>query len=188
MNLDLAGQTAVIAGGAKGIGRAIGLAFAAEGANVVLLDLDPSVATIAKELEEHSPIRTLSVLADVTDFEAMRRSADEVHAVLGRTDHVVYCVAVGLSKYGFPFWNLEPAEWRKVLEVNVVGAVNVVHAFTPALARIAHRFEGHGHNLLLNEFLCQKAAVRVANSVPRKQLHAIKKVTSIRPEPVRNPG
>src|SRR5207249_5380818 len=37
------------------------------------------------------------------------------------------------GKYGFPFWNLEPADWGRVLQVNVVGAVNVAHAFAPAL-------------------------------------------------------
>jgi len=144
MDLGLAGQTAVVAGGANGIGRAIAAAFAAEGANVALLDLDPGVAAVAKELGEHSRVQTLSFAADVTDFEAMRQSADEVQAILGRTDHVVYGVAIGSGKYGFPFWNLEPADWRKVLEVNVLGAVNVAHAFAPVLVQA-----GSGTLLLL---------------------------------------
>jgi NAD(P)-dependent dehydrogenase (short-subunit alcohol dehydrogenase family) len=44
-------------------------------------------------------------------------------------------VAIGSGKFGFPFWNLEPADWGRVLEVNVIGAVNVAHAFAPALVR-----------------------------------------------------
>jgi NAD(P)-dependent dehydrogenase (short-subunit alcohol dehydrogenase family) len=43
-------------------------------------------------------------------------------------DHVVFCVGIGSGKFGFPFWNLEPSDWARVLEVNLVGAVNVAHA------------------------------------------------------------
>jgi NAD(P)-dependent dehydrogenase (short-subunit alcohol dehydrogenase family) len=71
----------------------------------------------------------------VTDFGALRRAAEEVEAGWGRIDHVVYAVGVGSGKYGFPFWNLEPGDWGRVLEVNVIGAVNLAHAFVPALVR-----------------------------------------------------
>jgi NAD(P)-dependent dehydrogenase (short-subunit alcohol dehydrogenase family) len=135
MELELAGQTAVIAGGARGIGRAIAVAFAAEGANIALLDLDPGVAGTARELEGRCRVRALSLVADVTDLAAVRRAAEEVQTTLGGTDHVVYAAAVGSGKYGFPFWNLEPGDWDRVLRVNVVGAVNVAHAFAPALVR-----------------------------------------------------
>jgi NAD(P)-dependent dehydrogenase (short-subunit alcohol dehydrogenase family) len=131
----LAGQTAVIAGGARGIGRAIAAAFAAERANVALLDRDASVTAAAKELTERHGVRALPYAVDVTDYAAVRRAADEAHAALGRTDHVVFAAGVGSGKYGFPFWNLEPADWGRVLEVNVVGAANVAHAFAPALVR-----------------------------------------------------
>jgi NAD(P)-dependent dehydrogenase (short-subunit alcohol dehydrogenase family) len=135
MDLGLLGQTAVIAGGARGIGRAIAAAFAAEGANLALLDLDPGVAAVARELGERHQVRALGLAADITDYAAMRRAADEVQTALGRTDHVVCAAAVGSGKYGFPFWNLEPADWGRVLQVNVVGVVNVAHAFAPALVR-----------------------------------------------------
>jgi 2-hydroxycyclohexanecarboxyl-CoA dehydrogenase len=133
MDLELAGQTAVIVGGARGIGQAIAAAFAAERANVALLDLDPGVAAVAGKLAGRSGVRALSLVADVTDFAAVRRAAGEVEAAFGRTDHVVFAAAVGSGKFGFPFWNLEPADWGRVLQVNVVGAMNVAHAFAPAL-------------------------------------------------------
>jgi 2-hydroxycyclohexanecarboxyl-CoA dehydrogenase len=133
MDLELRGQTAVIAGGARGIGRAIAVAFAAEGANLALLDLDPSVPVVAQELAERHRVRALGLTADITDYAAVRRAADEVQASLGRTDHVVCAAAIGSGKYGFPFWNLEPADWGRVLQVNVIGVANVAHAFAPAL-------------------------------------------------------
>jgi NAD(P)-dependent dehydrogenase (short-subunit alcohol dehydrogenase family) len=135
MELELAGQTAVIGGGARGIGRAIALGFAAEGANVALLDLDPAVADVTRESADRFGVRALPFSADVTDFGAVKRAADEIHTSLGRTDHVVFAVAVGSGKYGFPFWNLEPSDWGRVLTVNVVGAVNVAHAFSPLLVK-----------------------------------------------------
>jgi NAD(P)-dependent dehydrogenase (short-subunit alcohol dehydrogenase family) len=135
MNLGLKGQTAVVVGGARGIGRAIAAAFAAEGANLALLDRAPEVAAVAMELAETHGGSHLSFTADVTDFEAVRRSAAEIQKTLGRTDHVVFAAAVGSGKYGFPFWSLEPGDWGRVLEVNVIGAVNVAHAFAPDLAQ-----------------------------------------------------
>jgi NAD(P)-dependent dehydrogenase (short-subunit alcohol dehydrogenase family) len=135
MDLQLAGQAAVVVGAAQGIGRAIAAAFAAEGASVALLDRAPAVADTAAELGRQHGARTSAVVADVTDLAAVRRGADEVMAAFGRVDHVVFAVAVGSGKFGFPFWNLEPADWPRVLAVNVVGAVNVAHAFAPTLVR-----------------------------------------------------
>ncbi|HEY7154007.1 MAG TPA: SDR family oxidoreductase [Gemmataceae bacterium] len=135
MDLELAGQTAVIAGAAKGIGRAIAAAFAAEGANVALLDVDAGVTAVAEELAERYRVRAVPLTADLTDFAAVRRSADEIQTVLGRTDHIVCAAAIGSGKYGFPFWNLEPADWKRVLEVNILGSVNLAHAFAPALVQ-----------------------------------------------------
>jgi NAD(P)-dependent dehydrogenase (short-subunit alcohol dehydrogenase family) len=133
MDLQLKGQAAVVVGAAQGIGRAISRAFAAEGASLALIDLDQRVADTARALGNEAGVRTLALVADATNYEAMRQAAAEVAATFGRTDHVVFAVAVGSGKYGFPFWNLQPSDWGRVLEVNVVGAVNVAHAFAPAL-------------------------------------------------------
>jgi NAD(P)-dependent dehydrogenase (short-subunit alcohol dehydrogenase family) len=135
MQLDLAGQTAVIVGGARGIGRAIAAAFAAEGTNVALLDIDTVVSATAKELAERFRVRAVPLAADITNYASVKAAAAEIDAALGRTDHIVHAAAIGSGKYGFPFWNLEPGDWDRVLRVNVVGTVNVAHAFAPALIR-----------------------------------------------------
>jgi NAD(P)-dependent dehydrogenase (short-subunit alcohol dehydrogenase family) len=123
----------VVAGAAQGIGLAIARAFAAEGARVALIDRDLSVETAAGRITEEFQTPTQALVGDVTDFARMRSCADEVRALLGRVDHVVFAVAIGSGKYGFPFWNLTPDDWPQVLQVNVVGAVNVAHAFVPVL-------------------------------------------------------
>lgn len=126
MDLGLNGQCAVVAGAAQGIGRAIARAFAAEGARVALIDRDEAAL-------DGFPSDTLAVTADVTDFGRMTEAARHIHATFGRIDHVVFAVGIGSGKFGFPFWNLTPDDWPRVLMVNVVGAVNVAHAFSPAL-------------------------------------------------------
>ena len=64
-------------------------------------------------------------------FEAV---AGEIYDALGPCEHVVYAVGAGSGKFGFPFWNLEPSDWERVVKVNLIGAVNVAHAFGPAMA------------------------------------------------------
>lgn len=133
MDLGLQEQVAVIVGSARGIGQAIAQAFASAGARVVLLDREPAVATTARQIASACQAATLPLVVDATDFAAMRAAAAEALGAWGRIDHVVFAVGIGSGKYGFPFWNLTPDDWPRVLQVNVVGAVNVAHAFAPAL-------------------------------------------------------
>src|SRR5207302_6744724 len=102
-------------------------------AHVALIARDETVSETARQLTEETGSLTLPLLADVTDFARMRQCAEEIRGALGRIDHVVFAVAIGSGKFGFPFWNLTPEDWPRVLTVNVVGAVNVAHAFAPAL-------------------------------------------------------
>ena len=83
----------------------------------------------------HDDHLSLGLVADVTDLAAVRRAGESVHKYFGRCDHVVFAVGVGSGKFGFPFWNLEPADWEPVLRVNLLGAVNVAHTFAPMLVR-----------------------------------------------------
>ena len=133
MDLQLRGDVAVVFGAARGIGRAIASAFAAERGCVVLADVDPEVGAAAKSLAAAGAAVRAEQL-DVTDYAAVRATADRLLHVLGRVDHVVYAVGVGSGKFGFPFWNLDPADWDRVLRVNLIGAANVAHAFAPGLA------------------------------------------------------
>jgi NAD(P)-dependent dehydrogenase (short-subunit alcohol dehydrogenase family) len=115
MNLNLAGQSIAVFGAARGIGRVIADGFVAEGCSVRGFDREYGADFITT--------------GDVTSYEAVNTFAAGFEAV----DHVVFCVGIGSGKFGFPFWNLEPSDWARVLEVNLVGAVNVAHAFAPRL-------------------------------------------------------
>ncbi len=134
MDLQIAGNVAVIVGGARGLGHAIAAAFAAEGATLVLADRDPEVASAARQIEEAGGAPSVAYIADVTDFGAIRDMAADVRRRFGRCDHVVHAAAVGSGKFGMPFWNIDPADWERVLRVNLIGAVHVAHAFAPGMA------------------------------------------------------
>lgn len=121
MNLQLQGQTVAILGAAQGIGRAIAESFSAEGCRLGLFDrkADPAPPTGTVLFREGDVTR----LEEVTSF-----AAD-----LGPIDHLVYAVGGGSGKFGFPFWNVPPSAWARVLELNLIGAVHAAHAFAPVL-------------------------------------------------------
>ena len=70
----------------------------------------------------------------MTDSHALVESGRQIWRTYGRCDHVVFAAGVGSGKFGFPFWKLDPGDWTRVLSVNLVGAVNVAHAFAPGMA------------------------------------------------------
>ena len=120
MDLQLSGQRAVIIGGSSGIGRAMVGRFLTEGCRVDIVDLN-----------EHDAVEAEAAFhrVDIADADALADCAGS----FDRIDHVVLTAAIGSGKFGFPFWNLDPADWRKVIEVNVLGAANCAHAFAPRL-------------------------------------------------------
>jgi 2-hydroxycyclohexanecarboxyl-CoA dehydrogenase len=133
MNLELSNQVAVVLGAASGIGRAIAQAFLDEGAAVALIDRAPTVVEVAQQLANGKDATTLPVVTDVTDYAALQQAAQRIESELGPVVHMVFAVGIGSGKYGFPFWNLTPSDWPKVLEVNVIGAVNATYTFSPPM-------------------------------------------------------
>lgn len=121
MQLNLDEQKVAVIGAAHGIGRAIAEGFLAERCRVWSFDRDANASPL--------PSAHANIAGDVTRYEQVRAFADAV----GDLDHVVFSVGVGSGKFGFPFWNLEPGDWARALEINLIGAVNVAHAFAPKL-------------------------------------------------------
>jgi len=121
MELELKDKTAIVVGGAQGIGRAITDSFVEEGVQVAILDSAGEVNDFSGEFRQ----------VDVADFEAVKRSAKDLASKFGQIDHVVFSVGIGSGKFGFPFWNVEPRDWMRVFEVNLLGAVHTAQAFAP---------------------------------------------------------
>ena len=123
MDLHLQNQVAVVFGAASGIGLAIAKAFTAEGAKTVVVDRDERVRNAAPT----------AYVADVTDLARIQQVAGQIAADVGQARHIVFAVGAGSGKFGFPFWNLTPADWPRVVNVNLLGAVHVAHAFAGQL-------------------------------------------------------
>ena len=136
MNLNLQNHIAVITGAASGIGRATAESFATEGAHIALWDLNQQAATAAADqLANVSPsTRALPVHCDVSDESSVKRALSQTIDNLGPIDHVVHAAAIGSGKFGFPFTNLSPSDWPRVLEVNIMGMTHIAHALAPHMS------------------------------------------------------
>jgi NAD(P)-dependent dehydrogenase (short-subunit alcohol dehydrogenase family) len=127
---DLAGRTAVVTGGASGIGRAIALELAGAGMNVVVADIEPAPARdVAGEVEALGT-RALAVPTDVADFAAVQALADAAYSEFGAV-HVV-CNNAGVLIFG-DLQELKIEDWNWLLGVNVFGVLNGIYAFLPRM-------------------------------------------------------
>jgi 3-oxoacyl-[acyl-carrier protein] reductase len=139
MTVDLAGAVAIVTGGGRGIGRAIALAYANAGAEVVI--------TAARNLEEAERVASegaalsgsvRAVQADVTTEDDVRRLVHGALELRGRIDVLVNNAARGMKFVNprfmtdpQPFWEAEPDAWRLVIETNILGVFLVSRAVVP---------------------------------------------------------
>ncbi|MFH9419410.1 short-chain dehydrogenase/reductase [Streptomyces sp. NPDC017529] len=127
--LPLRGRTAVVTGAARGLGADMARSLVRRGAGVALLGLEEDeLERVAAELPgsaEYWPV-------DVTDEDAMDRAAALVERRFGPPSVVVANAGVVA---GGPFLDTDPAVWRRVVEVNLVGSAVTARAFLPALLR-----------------------------------------------------
>jgi NAD(P)-dependent dehydrogenase (short-subunit alcohol dehydrogenase family) len=116
--LKLDGKIAIVTGGARGIGRAIADGLAAEGARVVIVDLDPPPDGIR---------------ADVSSEEDVERMTEEVVARHGGIDILVNNAGLYASLAMRPFTEIPPEEWRRVMDVNVASMFLACRAVVPRM-------------------------------------------------------
>lgn len=114
----LAGRTAVVTGGASGIGAALVARLCAAGVKVASIDVRPA------------PGALLSVETDVGDPAAVHAAVQRISAELGAPTLAVHCA--GITRDGM-LWKLDPEDWDAVLRVNLAGAWHLVRAVVPHL-------------------------------------------------------
>jgi NAD(P)-dependent dehydrogenase (short-subunit alcohol dehydrogenase family) len=134
---DLKGKVAAVTGAASGLGRSMALAFAGEGMDVALADVDEEGLLEAEKAVARQGVKTTALRVDVSRGEELEAFRDRALAELGGV-HVV-CNNAGVSPLG-AVWENTPADWQWILGVNLWGVIHGVRAFTPHL--IAQN-EGH---------------------------------------------
>jgi (+)-trans-carveol dehydrogenase len=141
--LQLLGRTALVTGAARGQGRSHAIRLAREGANVVLLDIcrdldspaypgatESDLADTVKAVE-HAGRTAFSRIVDVRDYQALQRHIDDAASTLGPID--IVSVNAGIFPPGVKSWDLDPGQWREVIDINLTGAFNTARAVVPQM-------------------------------------------------------
>jgi NAD(P)-dependent dehydrogenase (short-subunit alcohol dehydrogenase family) len=124
-------KLALITGAGGGLGSALALGFAREGARVIVADIDGARATAVASQIQATGGQAWGEVLDVTDRDATRRWATELTQRLGPIDVLVNNAGIsGRGKVDDP---QAPELWDRILRVNLDGLFNVTHAFIPAL-------------------------------------------------------
>jgi sorbitol-6-phosphate 2-dehydrogenase len=119
MSKSLEGRTAIVTGGAQGIGEAISRRLAAEGANIVIADINIDVADVAaRRIEESFGVKSIAVKVDVTNDEHAANMVQAAVDSFGRLDILVCNAGILISGATTEF---KTADWRRVVDINLIG-------------------------------------------------------------------
>jgi len=130
--LKFAGEVALVTGAARGIGEAIALTLAREGADVVVTDVDLEGAQrVAQEIKGLGR-KAKAIQADVSQREAVQRLVSEAVSVFGKIDILVN--NAGIIRRG-TFLEHDPQDWEKVLSVNLGGTFNCAKEVVPLMIK-----------------------------------------------------
>jgi 2-hydroxycyclohexanecarboxyl-CoA dehydrogenase len=128
--IDLTGKTAVVTGGARGIGKGISEKLAGLGARVAIADLLKEEAEAEAEAIKKSGGFAWAVQTDITDLESVRAMVETVKAESGPVDILVNNAGWDRMK---PFLSTTPEFWNRVIDINFKGVLNTVYAVAPGM-------------------------------------------------------
>lgn len=135
------GRTAVITGGASGLGRAFAERFAREGMNVVLADIEEEALGVAVSELRQQERNVLGVLTNTMSRESVQRLAERATAEFGKVHLLFNNAGVAGGASDVPIWEVPDTDWEWIMGVNFWGVLYGLQAFLPAM--IAHGESGH---------------------------------------------
>ena len=129
----LEGKTALITGAARGIGKALAIKFAQEGANIAFTDLviDENGKETEKEIEAYG-VKAKGYASNAADFAQTKEVVAEIHKEFGSIDILVY--NAGITKDGL-MMRMTEQQWDAVIAVNLKSAFNFINASLPIMMR-----------------------------------------------------
>lgn len=135
MSRSLAGRSALVVGGSRGIGRAVATAFGEAGAALTLVARSRNqVMQAAEEIARSTRGRANGLVADIASFREAQTAVDKHLADYGSLDVVVNAAAI-LGPIG-PLWQNQPEEWERAVKIGLVGSFNICRAAVPGM--LAH--------------------------------------------------
>ncbi|KOP36134.1 3-ketoacyl-ACP reductase [Flavobacterium sp. WLB] len=127
---DLKNKNALITGAGKGIGKAIAIALAKEGVNVILLArTQADVDQLAAEVNQFG-VKSLALSADVSDINSVNTAVEKALAEFKTIDILIN--NAGIGAFG-KFLELEPADWERIIQVNLMGTYYTTRAVIPQM-------------------------------------------------------
>jgi len=131
MDLALSKKTAIVTGGASNIGKAIAEGFTAEGANVVIVDVDKKQAErVAKELGAQGDGEAIFIEADVTDAAQIEQMAQQTLGRFGQIDILVNNAGWTANDL---FLNKPVSDFEREIAINLWGPINCIRAIAPSM-------------------------------------------------------
>jgi 2-hydroxycyclohexanecarboxyl-CoA dehydrogenase len=122
---ELTGKTAIVTGGARGIGKGIAMTLAKQGANVVIADLLLDAAQETAAEISKTGAKVLAVKTDIADLASVKSMVEKVKSEFGKIDILVNNAGWDRMK---PFMKTTPDFWDKVININFKGVLNTVYA------------------------------------------------------------
>lgn len=166
--MRLKDKVAVVTGGGNGIGRAICLAFADEGADIVVADIDAQAANrVANEIGRHGG-RAISSTMDVTNPGDVNKCIEKTIQEFGRI-HILVNNA-GVEGHRANIWEADDRDWRRTIEVHLFGNYNCSKAFLPKIME-----QGWGRIITMASIQAKQASVQNSSYTAAK--HALLGIT-----------